>query len=207
MGNRAQRRRLAHRPELLGVRPRGPAAPAAAARARRVSVFGASQWAEDAPEYAAARRLGCLLARAGYDVCTGGYGGAMAAVSQGAAEAGGRAIGVTLRGDPRPANRWLAEEIVARDLHARLRRLLASDAWLAVDGAVGTLNEVALGWALAQKMRGPRPPLVLIGPRWRRAIGALAGILAIGPADLALLTFAGTPEEAVAAVQAALRAT
>ena len=127
----------------------------------------------------------------------------MAAVSRGAAEAGGRTVGVTLRGDPRPANRWLGEEIVARDLHARLRRLLASDAWLAVDGAVGTLNEVALGWALAQKMRGPRPPLVLIGPRWPRVIGALADILAVAPADLALLTFVDTPEEAVAVVQAA----
>ena len=50
-----------------------------------------------------------------------------------------------------------------------------------------------------------RPPLVLIGPRWRHAVGALAGILAITPADLALLTFVDTPEEALAAVQSAER--
>jgi uncharacterized protein (TIGR00725 family) len=186
--------------------PRGRAT-GAAKRAPRVSVFGASHLPADGPEYAAARRLGGLLAHAGYVVCTGGYDGAMAAVSQGAAEAGGRAVGVTLRGDPRPANRWLSEAIPARDLLARLRRLLASDAWLAVDGAVGTLNEVALGWALAQKMRGPRPPLVLIGPRWVRAIDALADILAIAPADLALLTLVDTPEEALAAVEAGRRVT
>jgi predicted Rossmann-fold nucleotide-binding protein len=64
-----------------------------------------------------------------------------------------------------------------------------------------------VGWALAQKMRGPRPPLVLIGPRWVRAIDALADILAIAPADLALLTLVDTPEEALAAVEAGRRVT
>ena len=55
------------------------------------------------------RRLGRLLAVAGYAVCTGGYLGAMAAASQGAREGGGPAIGVTvaLWADARTPNRWL----------------------------------------------------------------------------------------------------
>ena len=40
-------------------------------------------------------RCGELLARAGFAVATGGYGGTMEAVSRGAKDAGGEVIGVT----------------------------------------------------------------------------------------------------------------
>ncbi|HUS14658.1 MAG TPA: LOG family protein [Chloroflexia bacterium] len=175
-----------------------------AAPAPRISVFGAAHGAPGDPDYELARRLGRLLAEAGYPVCTGGYGGMMAAVSRGAREAGGTVVGVTLAGgsDGRTPNRWLTQEIPTDSLHARLAELLASQACVAVNGGVGTLAEVALGWALLQKETGARKPLILIGPRWQRTIAALTGTLAITPGDVALLTLVETPEEVLAVLRA-----
>jgi len=53
-----------------------------------VAVFGSSEPAAGDPLYEAARRVGSLLAGAGYDVVTGGYGGVMEGASRGAVEAG-----------------------------------------------------------------------------------------------------------------------
>ncbi len=71
-------------------------APADGPSARRViAVFGSSAPQPGSAAYEEARQIGRLLAEAGCAVATGGYCGTMAAVSQGAAEAGGHVIGVT----------------------------------------------------------------------------------------------------------------
>ena len=173
--------------------------PAGGHRGRRASVFGSATSAPGTPTYETVRRLGRLLAEAGYTVCTGGYLGAMAAASQGAREAGGQVVGVTVApwADARTPNRWLTEEIATTTLHERLQRLLESDVLLAVDGGVGTLAEMALGWNLGQK-GATQAPLILIGPHWRRVVAVLAETLSITPADLALLALVDTPEAAVA---------
>jgi uncharacterized protein (TIGR00730 family) len=173
--------------------------------ARRASVFGSARTEPGSSAYEDVRRQGRLLAEAGYTVCTGGYLGAMAAASQGAREAGGQVIGVTVApwADARTPNRWLTEEIATTTLHERLQRLLESDALLGVDGGVGTLAEVALGWNLRQK-GATRAPLILIGPHWRRVMAALAEALRIPPADLALLTLVDTPVDAVALLRGPL---
>ena len=62
---------------------------------RSVAVFGSSEPAEGDTLYDTARRLGGLLARCGYRVVTGGYGGVMEAACRGAREAGGATVGVT----------------------------------------------------------------------------------------------------------------
>ncbi len=66
----------------------------------------------------------------------------MAAVSQGAHEAGGHVVGVTLEGWTNKfqlqANRWVREEVSPRILLARIERLLIADAFVAVHGGAGT---------------------------------------------------------------------
>ncbi len=81
------------------------AVPAAvtARRPPQVAVFGSARLRPDDAEYGEARRLGELLAGAGWTVCTGGYDGAMAAASEGAAAAGGHVVGVTVAGWARAA--------------------------------------------------------------------------------------------------------
>jgi uncharacterized protein (TIGR00730 family) len=180
------------------------------ARPRRppqVAVFGSARLAPDDPEYAEARRLGELIANAGWTVCTGGYDGAMAAVSEGAAEAGGHVVGVTVAGwarAGRAANRWVREERAADGLIARLAELLASDAWVAVAGGVGTLSEVALAWNLLQTGDLGARPLVTVGPRWRALLPVLREQLVVDDEDLALVRAVADAEAAVAALAEAL---
>jgi len=142
----------------------------------RVTVFGSSRLTEAEPGYEEARRLGRLLAQAGYAVCSGGYSGAMAAVSRGASR---------LRANP-----WLTEEIGTPDLFERLRRLMEADAYVALPGGPGTLGEVALAWNLFQTESIATRPLVLVGSQWRTLVRCMETGLRIEPRDLALLQFA-----------------
>jgi uncharacterized protein (TIGR00725 family) len=154
---------------------------------------------EDDPEYGEARRLGELLSRRGWSVVTGGYDGAMAAVSRGVRQGGGHTVGITMsewEGRLVP-NEWLAEVRPAEDLFARLRQLMVADAWLAVAGGIGTLSEVALAWNLLQTREVEPRPLVLVGPRWRAIVAEIERTLVVGAHDLALVRTAETAEAAV----------
>ncbi len=167
-----------------------------------VAVFGSSRITPGHPDYAAAERLGVLLAGEGWTVATGGHGGAMAAVSRGARAGGAHVIGVTLPGPEgqRPPNAWVAEERPADDLFARLRMLLDADAWIAVAGGVGTLAEIAVAWNLMQNAHVAPRPLIVIGEGWQAVLDALGDELLAGPADLALVTSVQDVDAAMAAL-------
>src|SRR5260221_12869111 len=62
-----------------------------------VGVFGSAGIQANMPEYIDALALGGALADASFAVMTGGYGGVMCAISEGAANAGGLVIGVAVR--------------------------------------------------------------------------------------------------------------
>jgi uncharacterized protein (TIGR00730 family) len=158
----------------------------------RVTVFGSSRATSNDPVYAEAVRLGRLLAEGGYAVCTGGYSGLMEAVSRGAAEAGGRVVGVTVKSWAsriRP-NAWLGEEIATEHLFERLLRLTESDAYVALSGGLGTLGEVALAWNLLQTESIPVRPLILVGHLWPRLVACLKAELRVEPRDFELVQFA-----------------
>lgn len=163
----------------------------------RVTVFGSSRLTEAEAGYQDARRLGRLLAQTGYAVCSGGYAGAMEAVSRGAAEAGGTVIGITVGpwANRLKANAWLTEEVVTPHLFERLLRLTESDAYVALPGGPGTLGEVALAWNLFQTDSVAVRPLVLVGPQWRQLVRCLEAGLRVEPRDLALLQLADTVED------------
>jgi uncharacterized protein (TIGR00730 family) len=139
----------------------------------RITVFGGSAPQPGQPAYMEAQHLGELLAQAGHEVVTGGYMGVMEAVSRGAAEAGGRAIGVTCQEieDWRPIdpNRWNSEIDREVTLFDRLDVLIReSDAWLAMPGGPGTLVEISLVWNLLIIHAVPQRPLILVGESWKR---------------------------------------
>ena len=163
----------------------------------RVTVFGSSRVVPGEPAYEEALRLGRLLAEAGYAVCSGGYAGAMEAVSRGAAEAGGAVVGITVQpwAARLQANSWVGEEVVTPHLFERLLRLTESDAYVALPGGPGTLGEVALAWNLFQTESIPTRPLILVGPQWRRLIRCFEAELRVETRDLELLQFAATVDE------------
>lgn len=101
-----------------------------------------------APAYFdAARHLGRLLAEHGIAVVNGaGRMGLMAAVSNGALEAGGEAIGVIpqFMVDKGLCHPSLSRTIVTPDMHTRKNTMAElSDAVIALPGGVGTLEEIA----------------------------------------------------------------
>ena len=167
--------------------------------ARRVTVFGSSRATPGQAAYVDAMRLGRLLAQGGYAVCTGGYSGLMEAVSRGAAEAGGRVVGVTVKSWAAriQANAWLGEEIAAEHLFERLLRLTESDAYVALSGGLGTLGEVALAWNLFQTESIAIRPLILVGDLWPRLVASMQAELRVEPRDLELIQFAGSVDEVV----------
>ncbi len=160
-----------------------------------VAVFGSARLEPGDPEYLEARELGRLLAMAGADVLTGGYDGAMAAVSAGAHEAGGHVVGVTMAGwsHRRGPNRWVVEERPADRLTERIELLMAADAWVAVAGGIGTLSEVAVAWSTLQTAGARWRPLLLMGPRWANLTAQIGATLVVDERDLALAELAPDP--------------
>lgn len=138
-----------------------------------VTVFGSHSLTPDQPGYATARQLGRMLAEAGADVATGGYGGTMEAVSEGAAAGGAEVIGVTAprlfphRTGP---NRFVRREVPAHDIYERDRFLLEmASATITLPGSIGTIVEFVEAWRGALlSPRGERKLHVAVGDRFRR---------------------------------------
>ena len=168
-----------------------------------VAVFGSADPAPGHPLYEVARAVGALCARAGWTVVTGGYGGVMEGASRGAAENGGRVVGVTcsIFGDRRP-NRWLTETTRTRDLFERTRELIErSRGYVVLHGQTGTLAELAMLWALSRAgCLGPRP-VVVLGERWKDVLAHLARADVLPESQRELVDYVETPEDAVRHLQ------
>ena len=171
---------------------------------KTIAVFGSSRRDEQSVHYREAYELGRVLARAGYAVLSGGYGGSMAAVSRGACEAGGHVIGVTCAVfDPLPPNRWLSEEVKAPTMLARLATMLArADGFVAVRGGIGTLSEVTLAWSLLQTRSMANKSLVLLGSDWQAILEAFRANSDLGSSIAGLVRIVGTPEEVLSVLAA-----
>jgi len=176
------------------------------------------------PFEAEARALGARLVEAGLAVMTGGGGGLMEAVNQGAREAalrhGGavaaRSLGCRVTGGRESAGRYLDLCDERPTLAARKARLLEGRAIVALPGGFGTLDEVFEALALMQRQEfevggtGLRPlaPRVILHPRpfWAPLVTWLEGsLLAAGTIDgrdRGRLQLTDTVDEVVAAVRA-----
>ena len=107
-----------------------------------ISVIGANSCDEEMSLLAEA--VGRELARRGATVVCGGLGGVMTAVCKGAKEAGGTTIGILPWEDRNDANPWVDIPIVTGMGYARNVIVVKTGlAVLAIDGAFGTLSEIA----------------------------------------------------------------
>jgi uncharacterized protein (TIGR00730 family) len=163
----------------------------------------------ESPAYELARSVGAHLAQAGFAVSTGGYAGTMAAVSQGAAEYGGRVIGVGCRRIEayRGAgfNRWVTEKVHYETLTERLLHLVShNDGMVVLPGGVGTLSELALAWSLLQVGELDRRPLVLVGSIWRAAMEPLVTSPYVGQKTAMIISYANSPADVVEQLQLVL---
>ena len=107
-----------------------------------ISVIGAS--APTAEIASLAEQVGRELAKRGVDMVCGGLGGVMEAACRGAKSAGGTTIGILPGSDARDANQWVDVPICTGLGHARNVIVVnTGQAVIAVDGAYGTLSEIA----------------------------------------------------------------
>lgn len=134
---------------------------------RVITVFGSSRPRENDADYQEAVQLGCALGKAGFDVCTGGYGGVMEAVSRGAKSFHAMTYGVTAEFFKIPPNAWIDKEIRMDDWQQRLFELIRiGDGFVACKGGTGTLAEIAVVWEMLNKSVIQGKPFVVLGDFW-----------------------------------------
>jgi uncharacterized protein (TIGR00725 family) len=144
-----------------------------------VAVFGSSQAVPGSEEWAAGVLTGRRLARAGYGVITGGYGGTMESVSEGTSVAGGPVVGViapVLFPGRFGANSHVTEIVEAPGLTARIGTMLdRSLAAIALPGSIGTAAELFIAWNsnhIVRRNGGRHYPVSAVGESWRK-VGAM----------------------------------
>lgn len=162
-------------------------------RARQVAVIGAGGAEEGSEAWRLAEEVGRLLAEAGVVVVCGGRGGVMAAVSRGAAAAGGEVIGVLPWTDPSEANEYCTHVVATGAGQARNLAVVGSgEVVIAVGGEWGTLSEIGhartigrtvvtlRSWTLSGRDRMEGAPGVI--PADTAAEAVAAALAAIDPA-------------------------
>ncbi len=109
-----------------------------------ISVIGGEDAPADALRFA--EEAGRELAKRGVTLCCGGRGGIMEAACRGARSAGGHTIGILPGHDASesPPNPWVEFPVFTGIGYARNSAVvLSGDAVIAIDGAYGTLSEIA----------------------------------------------------------------
>jgi len=139
-----------------------------------VTIFGSSVPLPGEEQYETAYKLGLILAKNNLSVCNGGNRGIMEAVSKGAVENSGNAIGITLDGVFNNHNEYLTELIVCKTLFERITRLInTGDAFVILQGGTGTLLELASVWELMNKQFINQKPFACYGKLWSPLIDSM----------------------------------
>lgn len=119
----------------------------------RVGVIGARAVSDEV--YQKAYTVGKLLAEKNVILYTGGRGGVMEAASHGAHDAGGLVVGILMSTDPAEANGFVDVPVMTGMGDLRNGILVRSvDGLIAVDGAYGTLTEIAFTLNAAKPLIG-----------------------------------------------------
>ncbi len=133
-----------------------------------VSVFGSARFGESHPMYAEARRLGQLLAEAGFAVITGGGPGLMEAANRGAQEARGYSIGLNIELPfEQVGNPYTNLAVDFRYFFVRKTMFVKYSTGFAIfPGGFGTLDELFEALTLVQTRKINKFPIILYGKNY-----------------------------------------
>lgn len=177
---------------------------------KRLATQAAAQlrWYEEARRFAravteASQRLGM----ADFAIVTGGGPGIMEAGNRGAAEAGGKTVGlsIVLPREQAP-NRWITPELSFQFHYFGIRKMqfmMRARACAFFPGGFGTLDELFETLTLVQTGKIRPMPLLLFDRAWWERLVRFDQLVAdgmISPEDLALITWVEAAEEGVAAI-------
>jgi uncharacterized protein (TIGR00730 family) len=169
-----------------------------------VTIFGSARLKPEDAYYQKAEQLGRLLAQNGFSVITGGGPGIMEAANKGAAEAGGKSIGMNIRlpfeQKPNPyANIHLDYK------YFFIRKVMFvkyAMAYVILPGGYGTMDEFFEALTLIQTKRVKGFPLILMGSEyWQGLLDWLKNSMLhksmILPSDYEMIQIIDDPEEVV----------
>lgn len=169
---------------------------------RGVSVFGSARSLPGSDDYENARAMGAALARAGYDVITGGGPGDMEAANRGAQEAGGTSVGlcIQLPHESKP-NPFLTHTVTFKYFFVRKVIFVRySRAFVVMPGGFGTLDELFEAVTLVQTKKIDPFPIILAGDpaHWKGLLDWVNSSLVargkVSEHETSILQLASTPE-------------
>lgn len=173
-----------------------------------VTIFGSSRSTPSSPAYKATEKTARLLVRNGFNIISGGGPGIMEAANKGAAQAGGKSVGLHIHlPSEQKANAYANVRLNFRYFFIRKVMFVKyAVAYVIMPGGFGTLDELFEAITLIQTKRIKGFPVVLYDSSyWKGLLSWIKGTLlakkSISRKDLDILTMADTPEEAVAIIK------
>ena len=173
-----------------------------------VSVFGSTRARSGEGAYEKAEQIGRLLAESGFSVITGGGPGVMEAANKGAAEAGGKSIGLNIQlpMEQRP-NPYANIPLSFRYFFVRKMMFVKyAVAFIILPGGFGTMDELMESVTLIQTRRIKPFPVILCGSDyWKGFLDWMKRVVLkegkIGPEDLEIFQLIDEPEEIIRAIK------
>lgn len=169
-----------------------------------VTIFGSSRAHPNSLNYKTTENVARLLVENGFNVICGGGLGVMEAANKGAAEAGGKSVGlhIHLPNEQKP-NKYANVRLDFKYFFIRkLMFIKYAVAYIIMPGGFGTLDELFEALTLIQTKRIKFFPVILIDSKyWKGLIDWIKGTLikekSISESDVEILNLVDTPEEAV----------
>jgi len=173
-----------------------------------VSIFGSSRTKPNSPLYKKAELIAELFAKNHFAILTGGGGGGMEAANEGAAKAGGRAVGlnIILPMEQKP-NPYSNLKLEFKYFFVRKVMLVKyASAYIIMPGGLGTIDELFEAATLVQTQRIKPFPIILVGSDyWKGLKNWIQSHLLengmIAKQDLDIFLIMDDPEEIVNAVK------
>ena len=172
-----------------------------------VTVFGSARTKPAETFYKASIELGQKLAKENFAVITGGGPGIMEAANKGAAQGGGKSVGLNIElPQEQTGNRFANVPVHFHYFFSRKVCFVKySFAFIFMPGGFGTLDEFFEVLTLVQTGRIPRFPLIMFGrEHWKGLFAWMKTHLEkdafISPGDLELVHFVDEPQAAIAII-------
>ena len=172
-----------------------------------VSIFGSARVKPNSPIYKKAELIAALFVKNRFSIITGGGGGVMEAANKGAAEAGGKSVGlnIVLPLEQKP-NSYANIRVEFKYFFIRKVMLVKyASAYIIMPGGMGTLDELFEAVTLVQTHRIRPFPIILVDSDYWGGLGKwirsqLLDKKMISEEDLDIIQIMDDPEEIVKTV-------
>jgi uncharacterized protein (TIGR00730 family) len=172
-----------------------------------VAIFGSARVRQDNPHYQLAIKIAARLTEEGFGVITGGGPGIMEAANKGAFENKGISVGLNIQLPfEQSTNKYIDADKNLRYHFFFVRKVMFvkySQAFIAMPGGLGTLDELFEVLTLIQTGKINRVPIILVGSAfWEPMQNWISQTLIqqyayVSPEDLDLISVVDTPDEVV----------